>query len=168
MHSGMLLEQPKNFQDKNSCSLKDMQAMLRALLFPATSPYYNRFNLTAPQVAFVKRWLSALPRESEYPAYNTDQYFDSYVKFFMYGDSRDSIPSSVRIFNKVGDAYGFLIDNAYIVDKEHDIEFLLSACINVNKNGIYNDDVYEYEQLGFPFMAQLGKAMYNFERQRKK
>ncbi len=58
----------------------------------------------------------------------------------------------IRIFNKVGDAYGFLTDIAYIVDFENNIQFALSATILANADGIFNDDKYDYETIGLPFM----------------
>ena len=33
----------------------------------------------------------------------------------------------------------------------------------VNANGIFNDGVYEYDTIGFPFMAHLGQAVYQYE-----
>ncbi len=33
---------------------------------------------------------------------------------------------------------------------------------------IFNDGVYEYDSIGFPFMARLGQAIYNFELKREK
>jgi hypothetical protein len=48
------------------------------------------------------------------------------------------------------------------------VHFLLSATILVNENGIYNDDVYEYEATGLPFLAELGRALYQFELKRIK
>lgn len=163
---GELIQQPKDFSSKNKFSIHDMQQMLRAILFPESVPYFQRFNLSERQIAFVKRWMSTLPNEVAYPKLDTTQYFESYAKFFMFGDSRKPVPKNVRIFNKVGDAYGFLIDNAYIVDAENGIEFMLTACISVNKNKIYNDDQYEYLSIGFPFMANLGRAMYAYEKDR--
>jgi hypothetical protein len=73
----------------------------------------------------------------------------------------------VKIYNKVGDAYGFLLDIAYITDPVNNIEFMLSAVISCNTDGIYNDDQYEYDTLGFPFMRDLGIAIYQQELQRK-
>ena len=46
--------------------------------------------------------MAMLPRESDYPQYDPDQYYDSYVKFFMFGDSKAPIPKEIKIFNKVG------------------------------------------------------------------
>ena len=66
------------------------------------------------------------------------------------------MPDNIRIFNKIGDAYGFMIDNAYVVDFENNVEFLLAAVLLVNENEMFNDDKYEYEEVGFPFMKRLG------------
>jgi len=90
------------------------------------------------------------------------------VKFFMFGDTKEQIPNQIRIFNKVGEAYGFIIDNAYVVDFENSVEFLLSAVIHVNRNQIYNDDKYEYDEIAFPFVAKLGQAVYEYELNRPK
>lgn len=106
------------------------------------------------------------PKEASSPQYDTS-FNDSYVKFLLYG-ARDPIDSNIRIFNKVGDAYGFLTDAAYIVDFKNNIEFFLSASINCNSDGIYNDDKYDYENVGFPFMKHLGQVIYNYELKRNK
>ena len=113
--------------------------------------------------------MSMLPRESTYPAYSdTSKYYDSYVKYFLFGDNREPIPNRIKIFNKVGQAYGYLIDCAYIIDFENKVEFLLSAVIQVNENQIYNDNVYEYNEIGIPFLANLGRVIYEYERKRER
>ena len=65
----------------------------------------------------------------------------------------------IRIYNKVGDAYGTITDVAYIKDKKNEIEFILTATILVNENKIFNDDIYESDQIGIPFLAALGRAV---------
>jgi hypothetical protein len=76
------------------------------------------------------------------------------------------MPDHVKIFNKVGLAYGFLLDNAYIVDFENKIEFFLSAVVYSNSNGVLNDDSYDYDTLTIPFLADVGRAIYEYELQR--
>ena len=95
-----------------------------------------------------------------------ERYPDGYVKFLIFGGDAPSIPENIRIFNKVGDAYGFLTDAAYIVDFENGIEFILAATIHTNANETFNDDTYEYDEIGFPFMRHLGQAIYNIELER--
>ena len=87
---------------------------------------------------------------------------------FIYGDKKERIPDHIRTFNKVGWAYGYLTDVSYIVDFEKGIEFFLTATISVNENQIFNDDQYEYETIGLPFLSQLGKVLYDYEVQRER
>ena len=108
--------------------------------------------------------MSTLPREA---GYEGSDYQDSYVKFFLYGDSKEQIPSQIKIWNKVGLAYGTVTETAFIEDTVNDLRFFLSATILVNQNGVFNDDIYEYEDIGIPFMAQLGRELYLYERARK-
>jgi hypothetical protein len=162
-----LVREPKDFSTSNYIALATLQEILKTVMFPDAVPPKQRFNLTQSDYDFLYKYMSMLPRESNYPRYDTS-YYDGFVKFFLYGDTKDSIPPNIRIFNKVGDAYGYLIDNAYIVDFENEIEFLLSAVIYVNKDEIFNDDVYEYEAVGLPFMAHLGRTIYKYEKERKR
>jgi len=76
------------------------------------------------------------------------------------------MPEQVRVFNKVGWAYGFLTDISYIVDFKNSIEFMLTATLYVNSDGVLNDDKYDYDSIGYPFMYQLGQTIYNYELQR--
>ena len=89
------------------------------------------------------------------------------MKFFLFGDDESPYPEHIEIYNKVGYAYGTLTDCAYIHDVDNDIEFMLTATLLVNKNGIFNDNDYEYEDIGIPFLAALGKALYEIELNRK-
>lgn len=107
------------------------------------------------------------PRESKYPYYDSS-YSDAYVKFLLFGGSGSIDDPNLRSFNKPGDAYGFLTDVAYIVDLHNGVEFLLSATIACNSDGIYNDDHYDYQTIGFPFMKNLGRVVYEYELHRKK
>lgn len=144
----------------------DLHNILKAVMLPEGVTPSERFNLTDEDYEFLWTCMSRLPSESAYPSYPAPDYWDSYVKFFMFGDSKEPMPKNIRIFNKVGEAYGFLTDVAYIVDFENNVEFLLAATIHVNENQIYNDGKYEYDEIGFPFLAKLGSAVYDYEKTR--
>ena len=45
---------------------------------------------------------------------------------------------------------------------------MLSATIYVNKDEILNDDKYEFESVGQPFLNEAGKAFYNYELKRER
>ena len=121
--------------------------------------------MTEEDYAFLYRYLSGRPGESDYPSYDKP---DGYVKFFMFGGEAEKIPSHIHIFNKVGFAYGFLSDIAYIIDTKNQVEFFLSAVIHVNGNQIYNDNQYEYDEVGLPFLEKLGNMIYEHEKSRPK
>lgn len=162
-----LIHKPFDFSKKNFFSLSDMALMIQAIMFPESIDPAHRFNLSPDQWDFIRKSMSTLPRESRYPAYDSTHY-DSYCKFFLYGDQKAPIPDHIRIFNKVGWAYGFLTDAAYIVDFKNKVEFILAATIKTNRNDIYNDGNYEYESIGLPYLSKLGTSFYNFELSRKK
>jgi len=45
---------------------------------------------------------------------------------------------------------------------------LLSANIYCNSDEIFNDDHYDYETVGYPFMKNLGRVFYEYELKRKR
>lgn len=165
MQNQQLLATPKDFAHKNYFPLDEQQEMLKAVFFPEQAGRYG-FDLRPEDYAFLYQAMGERPRESDYPHYPDSTFYDGYVKFFMHGDTHDPIPEHIRIFNKVGVAYGFLTDNAYIIDLENGVEFMLTATLWTNENQIFNDDHYEYDELGFPFLAELGKIIYAHELKR--
>ena len=162
-----LIQQPIDFTNANNLPLEEFRMMLQTVMIPETRPADKRFRLSEDDYRFMYRYLSQYPSETPYPKYDTSEYYDSYVKFF-FRDSTHRMPPHVRVFNKVGWAYGFLIDASYVVDFQHGLEFMLAAVIYVNKDGILNDNRYEYETIGWPFMYQLGQTIYQHELTRKR
>ena len=157
-----VVEGPMNFSKKNYCSIDELQRAIRSLMFPESVDESSRFELSNEDLLFLRRYMSQLPRETTYPDYSGKP--DNYCKFFLYGDDDSAvIPDHIRIFNKIGLAYGFCIDNAYIVDFKENIEFMLTAVIYANENNRLNDGVYEYETVAFPFLARLGRVIYEHE-----
>ncbi len=165
---GKLVPEPMDFSRKNRISLEDMHRMLIGLVFPNKIASAQRLNLTAEDRNFMLKYMSQYPGESTYPAYDTASYWDAYCKFIYHGSDRGPMPGNLRIFNKVGDAYGHLLDVAYVVDFDKKIEFFVSAVIYCNSDGILNDDQYDYDSIGFPFMKNLGRVLYDYEVARPK
>jgi hypothetical protein len=167
MRNGKLVDKSFDFTIKNKLTLPDLHSMLQSIIFPSSVPQLQRFNLNEQQYKWLYKYMSMKPAESVYPSYDST-YTDAYVKFLMYGGSGSISDPGIRIFNKVGDAYGFLTDAAYIVDFKNGVEFLLSATVYTNENEIFNDDQYEYNTVGFPFMKKLGEVIYEYELNRQK
>jgi len=162
-----LINEPIDFTKVNNLPLEDLRQILQSILFPLSVPATQRFNLTKDDYDFMKQFLSQYPSETNYPKYDTSQYYDSYVKFF-FQDSTRKMPAYIRVFNKVGWAYGFLIDASYVVDFKNNIEFMLASIIYANSDGILNDDKYDLETVAHPFTYQLGQTIYNYELKRER
>lgn len=163
-----LIIAPLDFSVKNRIYLNDLHHILQSVIFHDQTPKAQQFNLTKQDRQFLLKWMHTLPTESQYPTYDTTDYWPAYCKFMYMGAEKGPMPSNIKIFNKVGDAYGFLLDISYIVDPINKVEFMLSGVIYCNRDGILNDSQYDYETIGFPFYKNIGRLIYDFELKRKK
>lgn len=157
MKNDQLVNEPFDFSNKNYYPLETLQNTMKRIVFPEAFKESERFNLTAKDREFILFSMQNVPKNA---GYDPNEYYDGYCKFIMFGDTKENIPSNIKIYNKVGDAYGTMIDCAYIVDTENKVEFIVSATLLVNKDGIFNDDKYEYETVGLPFLGELGRQLY--------
>ena len=162
---GKLVNSPFDFSFKNQISITDLNNILKRIIFPENFKKEERFDLHQSDYNFLKYWMSRTSIEDNKSSIvNRDKYWDSYSKFFIYGDKKGEMNDNIRISNKVGMAYGTLTDVAYVRDKINNIEFMLTATILVNDNKTFNDDIYEYESKGIPFLSALGRQVLKLER----
>lgn len=161
----VLVKKPFDFSLKNYYPITSQHEVLKRVIFPNQFTPDQRFKLSDEQHNFLLKSMHTLPRNA---GYDPAEYYDGYCKFFLYGDTKEVIPDHIKIYNKVGFAYGTLTDCAYIVDSKNNVDFLLTATILVNKNGIFNDNIYEYDAIGIPFLASLGREIHALEIERKK
>ncbi len=160
---------PLDFSTKNFMNISEQHEFMKQVIFPESIPIQEQLDLSDEDYNLLYQEMSILPRQSKHPEYpDYDSYYDGYCKFFIYGDTKDKIPDHIRIFNKVGLAYGFLLDNAYIIDIKNNVEFILTAVVYYNENETMNDDKYEYDDITIPFLAELGRKIYNHELARDK
>lgn len=162
-----LIQQPFDFTRHNNLPLQALQQMLQTVMFPQSAPATKRFNLTDDDYTFLYQYLSQYTSETPYPKYDATKFYDSYVKFF-FRDSTHQMPAGMRVFNKVGWSYGFLTDVSYVADFKNGVEYMLSATLYVNSDGILNDGKYDYDRIGYPFLYQLGQTIYRYELQRQR
>ena len=152
---GRLIKKPMDFSDKNFISINDLHKIIKILFFSEKFEELIRFNLTQLQKNLVFKYMSAYPEEF---GYDEKEYAYFFNKFFIYGDKEFEFSNNFKIYNKVGFAYGQLTDTAYIINDN--VSIILTATIDVNSNKIYNDDNYDYDIVGFPFLAQLSRGIF--------
>ncbi len=157
------VNEAKDFTNMNFIPLENIHSMLSRLVFNDYLPHEQRYDMIEDDRQFLIDQLTMYPRESSHPTYNKS-YYDSYKKYFMFGDSKKPITNKdIKITNIVGQSYGFMVDCAYIQNKKENVEFMLSAVIYTNENEILNDGKYEYNTVALPFLAELGRQIYAFE-----
>jgi hypothetical protein len=162
------IENPFDFSEKNFINIKDLQECLRRLVFPELFNSQEGYGISEEDRIFILESMAKIPRDHPYLKHKLSEYYDSYVKFFLFGDTKEPIPKHIIIRNKVGFAYGYLTDCAYIQDTENGIDYFLTATIHVNENQTYNDGKYEYEEVGIPFLAELGRLVHEYAIKNKK
>ena len=145
-----------DFSRKNYFSIEELNNILICLFFPEVSKN-KKFNLSKSQNLLIQKLMSSTPFDM---GFDKNIYPNNYNKFFIYGDKDGMINDN--IYNKVGNAYGYSIDNAYIYNKNSDRHFVLTACIYTNANNILNDNYYEYDEIGIPFLAEIGRFLTNY------
>lgn len=165
INSGELVNEPFDFSSKNFVSLEDLLGCLERVVKPSFFLESERYSFDQNTYDDLEQIMTIRPRDLPFPK---DSLPDNYVKFFLFGDQESSsYPEHIEIRNKVGWAYGYLTDIAYIKDHKENVEFFLAATIHVNENKIYNDGVYEYEEIGLPFLGELGRLVHQYEVARK-
>ena len=173
---GRITPGPFDFTTKNYMSLDDLQLTLCRLVRPDVrsigccvsggyfgsvkeGPMLGRpLDLTDDQRARLIRSATILPRGSESPTYDPEKYPDDYCKFLLPGLLKVRPLEEWRIVNKIGLAYGFVTENAYVEHLPSGNAVFVAAVIHRNPNGIYNDGIYEYETT-LAEMATLGEVV---------
>ncbi len=149
--------------------LKDQKNPQSAQITPFYTDAQSQFDLNLQNDTFIKRSMGAYPDEGKYWRYDQNVYWKTYKKYLFYGrkgEGQQKILPNVRIFNVVGWWAGSVVDCAYIVDYENKFSFFLSAVFTLTNSHISEND--GYERFAFPFLENLGKKLYAYEKERRK
>lgn len=157
-----LIEAPMDFTPKNHFPLTDLQRGLCMVVRPEVDCGGTGFRLDDADREVMLEAMVQYPRQSTNPVYDPQEYPDDHVKFLLPGLARVIPRERLRIYNKVGQAYGFTTENTWVVNADTGEGFFLAATLYTNANGILNDDQYEYDAVALPFMADLGEAVARF------
>lgn len=155
----VVVEQPLSFLHKNWMSLVDLQDMNVLLVRPDLDVGAPGFPLTSSGRSALVGAMSEYPSESSNPRYDANEYPRTWGKYLLAGLERVLPAERWRIANKVGRAYGFSIENAYVEDRATGRAFFVTAVVYTNANGVLNDGVYEYDAIADPFFVELGEEL---------
>ena len=159
--NGEILDESLNFSEKNRFSITDMHNLIKYIFYPEIFDMANTFNLNVEDYDFIRYWMSRFTYEDIGEKFIGDEkFFETYNKFFIHGDEQSVSNEQIRVYNKIGQAYGTSIDNGLIKNYQNNVEFILTSTIYTNKNKVINDNLYEYEDIAEPFLAKLSRAIY--------
>ena len=159
--NGEILDESLNFSEKNRFSITDMHNLIKYIFYPEIFDKANTFNLNVEDYDFIRYWMSRFTYEDIGEKFMGDEnFFETYNKFFIHGDEQSVSNEQIRVYNKIGQAYGTSIDNGLIKNYQNNVEFILTSTIYTNKNKVINDNLYEYDDIAEPFLAKLSRAIY--------
>lgn len=157
--NGQRVAGPLSFADKNAMRLRELQDTLVRIMRPELLSAPGRAEPASEEdLAHVRHALGTLPSESGLAGFERNVVADYQLSPFLRGIERVRARGHFQIFSKVGQAFGFLIANAYVVDKDTGRSFFLTASVYANPDETMNDDKYGYDTISFPALADVAEA----------
>jgi len=150
----------QNNAANNYVSLLQAHLLLINLMHPNSGIYKNDFNIDASYKKQFIKAIGSFPRELEMSSYDTANLADYYYKFFIDPKVIQTKDNSIRVYNKVGLASGFVSDVSYFYDSTNQIEYFISAAI-LSKKANSNEN--NYNDLGIPILRKIGGLIYTDE-----
>ena len=165
VRDGETIREPMDFTGRNGMSLLDLQNLLVKVARPDIDVGGPPLRLTDAHRALLLDAMTRYPAESSNPVYPAAAFPDDVSKFLLPGIRR-VFPSTragdrIDVTGKIGQAYGFTVENAYLRNPANGRAVFVAAVIYTNSDGVLNDDQYEYDAIGRPFMAELGRLVAN-------
>jgi|GEM_PF-1273206 len=155
MQGGRRIEGAKDFTSSNSAPLLALHEMMLALMRPELVKQNQRFQMSERARQFLLTGMRLNPAESKYSNSSEAKLDRTFFRLLGVGDGQ--WPKDLVVENKVGWAYGFLSDMAHL--KQGNNECFVSCKMYLNRNGVLNDGQYEYESIGRPAMAEIGRLL---------
>lgn len=155
----VLVAEPLSFLQKNWISLVDLQDLVVLLVRPDIDVGAPGFGLSPSGRSALVGAMGEYAPESSNPRYDAAEYPRTFGKFLLTGIERVLPSERLRLANKVGRAYGFSVENAYVEDRATGRAFFVTAVLFTNADGVMNDGVYEYASIADPFLTELGAEL---------
>ena len=161
LENGLLLQGPKDFSNNNYLNFTQINDLFQNIFF--SNDFDEQFKI---DIAYKSDFISTLkdyPKDLLNSKYNSVNTPDWFYKFFIDTIAMNTKDKSLKIYNKVGMAGGFISDLSYIVDETHDVRYFLSATLLAKKDDVINNGKNNYYDFGIPFFRKIGSLFYNYE-----
>lgn len=152
---GRRVDGPLSFANKNAMRLRELQDALVHIMRPDLS---RDASLSKEDREYLQKALGTFPSESGLAGYDRNVVADYQHNPLLRGIERVRARGKFKVYSKVGQAYGFLVANAYVVDTETNRAFFVAAAVFANPDEVMNDDRYAYDAIAFPALADVGEV----------
>ena len=147
---GVLIKKPMDFSEKNYLPINELHNLSKLMFYHDNE---KKLKLSQSQHLFLKKSMNLSPTDI---GYYKKEYPDTYSNFLVFGD-RKKTKKNIEIYNKIGFAYGYVSETAFIKTTKSSV--IISISMKVNENQIYNDNNYEYDEIAIPFFAEFGREI---------
>jgi hypothetical protein len=154
-----VIASPMSFARKNHMSIADLQNLMIMVMRPDIALDLPGLALHRKDRAFLQRAMREPPAESRDPVFPPEDHDILRFKPVLGGLTRVAPMARWAVWNKAGTAYGFRIENAYVVDQQSKRAMFFTVAIYANADGVLNDDEYEYDTVADPFIHDLAEAV---------
>jgi hypothetical protein len=156
-----IISGPKEYTSGNYVSLTDAHQMLIDFIEDFHRPIKERkFKIDDEIRTTIYNAMGSFPKEMISPNYITENIPDTYYKFFLNPKSMNTSSNSLRIYNKVGIAGGYISDVSFIEDKRIGLRFFLSGSMLAKKDGVIGNNNFNYYDIGIPTFRKIGELVY--------
>ena len=155
-----LYPRPKSFRYHNYVDIRDLHEMMISIVYPQLTTH-KQFNLSEAQRDTIKYFLHRTPLHQNFKEYSdTSIFHQNFLRLILFGRDKNVVYPDIEFFNKSAMAYGFMGDCCYLKDLKSNTEFFLTIYMYLNKDEILNDNKYEFDTIGVPFMRKFGELIY--------
>lgn len=135
---------PLTFTHKNFISLRDLQSLTAMIARPDIRLGLPGLDLRPQHRQLLYQAITTDPSQSDNPRFDTQRFSDNWPHYFKTGLERVAPRQHWTVANKVGLAYGFVSETAYIHHEPTDRGVFLAMCLYVNDNAVLNDSNYNH------------------------
>jgi hypothetical protein len=164
MENGRQIAGAHDFSRSNFMPLTDVHRMTLELGNGAPVDDQPAFALDETMRLQLASVMRMTPRACPDPQYPATNFPDDHSKWLIPVDASGRLPASLAIASKNAESYGYIGDSAFVHDTASGIAFALSAVLFVDRDGVLNDGHYAYQEIGRPFLRELGSAVLAHER----
>lgn len=165
--SDTVISTPKSFRFHNYVDIRDVHDMMVSLFYPQFNDH-KPYNTTTAQRDTIVKFLQHSPLNPNSVEYaDTSIFHPNFLRLILYGRDKNVNYPGVEFCNKSAMAYGFMADCCHLRDTVNNVEFFLTIYIYLNRDEILNDNKYEFDTVGLPFMRKFGELIYKKMKEKK-